>query len=70
MQYTFLELMKMAKSLIDRIPTSTDEQIRNGWKMFVIAYLNTTMTELERESAGPALMRTMYRFVDTSLETN
>ena len=60
-RYTFEELKKIAKSFLDRLPTATSESVENGWKMFGIAYLQTDMTDLQRESEGPALYRIIHR---------
>lgn len=62
--YTFDELKKAAKSFLDKLPTASPEAIENGWKMFAIIYMNTDMTELQRESEGPALYRIIWREYD------
>lgn len=66
-KYTFDELKKIAKSFLDRLPTATEDSVVNGWKMFALAYMNTDMDDLQRESAGPALFRVIEREYTTAL---
>lgn len=67
--YTFDELKKAAKSFLDRLPTASPEAIENGWKMFCLTYLNTEMTDLQRESEGPMLYLIIHRKYEESQQT-
>lgn len=46
--YTLEELKRMAKSLLDRSKTASEEGIENGIKIFNIAFLNLQGTELDK----------------------
>lgn len=60
--YTFEQLKKMSKHLLDERKILNEEQLANGMKMFNIAYLSLApdTTDLDRHQAG-MLYRIMHR---------
>lgn len=60
-EVSYDEFRKMGKTLLDALPTGTEEEIEAGWKCFVLAYFGLKDLTPTQEIEAPLLVKVVGR---------